>query len=116
MMVKMTRDQWDIDITRFADRLSVIERFQDGELAGMFLNLPSDGVKVAGSNMATESGPSRKCGGGGGNRSIYLSLAALGNCRYRLAIARIDTFKCLRVWRVLKTASNEWMKPILMFF
>src|SRR4029077_14007549 len=99
-----------------ADWLSIVERFQHGEEPRMLLNLSSDSVKVAGSNMATESGPWRKCGSGGGNRSIYLSLAALGNCRYRLAITRIDTFKCRRVWRVLKTASNEWMKPILMFF
>src|SRR5260221_14729838 len=82
----------------------------------MFLNLSSDSVKVAGSNMATEGGPLRKCGSGGGNCSIHLSLAALGDCRYRLAIPGIGACKSLRGLRVFKTASNEWMKSILSFF
>ena len=48
VVVEMADGERDIQVARFADGLAVIERFEDGEQAGVLLHGAGDGVEVAG--------------------------------------------------------------------
>ena len=63
----MADGEGDIQVTRFADGLAIIERFEDGEQAGVFLQGAGDGVEMAGALVGGQGGPGGEGGLRGGN-------------------------------------------------
>ena len=50
-------DEGDVDVAGLADRFAVVEGFQDGEEAGVFLRQAGEGVEVLGAFVGGEGGP-----------------------------------------------------------
>ena len=57
VMVEVPRDQWDVEVTRLADRLPVVEGFKHREEAAVLLHHPSQRVEVPGPRMRGEPCP-----------------------------------------------------------
>ena len=57
VVIKVARDQRNIDVAGFADRLAVVHGFQHRKQARVFLNLPGDGVQVAGADVPRRGRP-----------------------------------------------------------
>lgn len=51
VMVKVAGDEWNVDITGFANRLAVVHRFQNGKEALALLYMTGNGIEVAGTRM-----------------------------------------------------------------
>ena len=47
VVIEVTCDQWDIDVTALSDRLAIVERLQHGEEARLFLDDPCNRVEDA---------------------------------------------------------------------
>ncbi len=59
MVIEVARHQRHVDVAGFPDRLAVVERLQDGKEPAVLLNLPGDGVEVAGPAVPAEGPPVR---------------------------------------------------------
>ena len=70
VVVEMADGERDIQVARFANGFAVIERFEDGEQAGVFLQGTGDGVEVAGAPIGGESGPGGLGGLSGGDGRV----------------------------------------------
>ena len=84
MVVEVTGDERDIDISRLTDGLAVIQRFQHGQQTRVFLDVTCDGIHVASAYMSWRLAPCFKglsCGGYGG---IDVGTAGGSNLRQRL--------------------------------
>ena len=46
MVVKVTRREVDIKVARLADRLAIVETFDDGEQAGVLLDQPRNRIEI----------------------------------------------------------------------
>ena len=53
VMIEMASDKRDVDVAGFADGLAVVERFEDGEAARVFLDLAGEGVEIAGAGVGS---------------------------------------------------------------
>ena len=45
MVIEVASDERNIDVAAFPDGFAVVESFENGEMAGMFLDLAGDGVE-----------------------------------------------------------------------
>ncbi|MNT88406.1 hypothetical protein D3C72_2289640 [compost metagenome] len=57
MMVEVTCGQRNVDIARFADRLTVVDRLDHRDQARMALDHAGKGIEVTGTGMARQLGP-----------------------------------------------------------
>jgi len=62
VVIKVARDERDVEIAALADRLAVIHRFQDSETARMFLYEACERVQVTRARVIGEGLPCRKRG------------------------------------------------------
>jgi len=53
----MALHQWDVDITAFADRLAVVQSFQNREEAAVLLQQAGNGVEIFGTAMTAQAFP-----------------------------------------------------------
>jgi len=69
VVVEVAGDERDVDVAGLADGFAVVEGFEDGEAAGVLLDLAGEGVEIAGSLVAGEGLPGGEgfccCGYGG---------------------------------------------------
>ena len=77
----MARHQRNIDVAGFADGLAVIERFQHGEQARVFLDLPRQRIEIARATVAAKRGPAGERGVGRLHRGVDVALIGLGDLR-----------------------------------
>src|SRR5690348_12667276 len=75
----MAGDERDIDVAGFADGLAVVESFEDGEAAGMFLDLASEGVEIAGAGVRRKRLPGGESRAGGFDSGVDVCGGALGD-------------------------------------
>ena len=77
---EVRRDQRDVDVTRFPDRLAVVERLEHGQFAGSFLDDPGDAEQVLAALLGRQHGPGALVGlAGGGHRTVHVGRARLGH-------------------------------------
>jgi hypothetical protein len=57
VMVEVARRERHVDVARLADRLAVVHRLEHGEEALVLLQVPGDGVEIAGALVAGQGGP-----------------------------------------------------------
>ena len=89
VMVEMTRHQRHIDIAAFADRLAVIQCFENRQMPGMLLHQPGQGIQVTGASMTAKGHPLFLRRPGRLDRRIHIGGTTLGNIGKDLASGRI---------------------------
>ena len=73
-------DLRDVDVARLLDRLAVVDRLQDGQLAAALLDDPGDPVEVLGALAARHPAPGPRVGAAGGlDRGVDVGLVGLGD-------------------------------------
>ncbi len=84
-------DDRDVDVARLLDRLAVVDRLQDGELAPALLDDPGDPVEVLGALGAGHPGPDPGVGAARGlHGSVDVGVARLGDLGEHLLGGRVD--------------------------
>ncbi len=79
MVIKVARDEGNVDIAALADGLAVVHRLENSETAGMFLDLTGESIEVASAFVTGERLPRRQSFARGGDRSFDVGGVALGN-------------------------------------
>ena len=88
---EVRRGQRDVDVARLPDRLAVVERLQDGELAGALLQDAGDPEQVLAAVRGTHGPPDAGEGSaGGGDGTVDVGLARHRGTGERLAGRRLD--------------------------
>ncbi len=105
MMIEMTRDERDIDVAGFADRLAIVQRFKDSKQPAFLLDLARDGIEIFGALEPGQLRPARKGGAGGFDGLFHFGFARLGDVGQLFAIGRIVRGKCFA--RLGETAIDE---------
>ena len=59
VVVEVAGYKRDVDVAAFADGFAVVESFQDGQAAGVLLDLAGQGVEVAGARVGSQGLPLR---------------------------------------------------------
>src|SRR5437660_12687796 len=72
MMIKMTRDQRNVDVAAFANRFAVVQCFEHCEPARMFLYLAGQCIKISSTRMWNERLPRRQSSTRGFHRAINI--------------------------------------------
>src|SRR3954468_412441 len=91
----MPGDQRHVDIAGLANRLSVVERFEHGEEAVMFLYRTGERVQIAGPAVAADSPPLRLGLPRGAYRAVYVRGTRLGEPSQRLSCRGIERLEGL---------------------
>src|SRR5437879_13158772 len=89
MMIKMPRDQRNIDVAAFTDRLAVVQWFESREPARMLLHLPGQCIEIACTRVRTEGLPCRQSTPRSFHRAIDIRCRSF--CHYR------ESFNCGKV-------------------
>ena len=89
MMIKMPRDQRNIDVAAFTNRLAVVQCFENREPARMLLHLPGQCIEIACTRVRTEGLPCRQSTPRSFHRAIDIRCRSF--CHYR------ESFTCGRV-------------------
>ena len=79
VVIKVARDERNIDVAALADGLAVVHRFENGETARMLLHLPGESVEIAGALMAAERLPCGQSLARGGDGGFDVGGVALGD-------------------------------------
>src|SRR6266478_1117670 len=77
MMIEMARYQRNIDVAALANRLSVVESFENREPARMFLHLPRQRIEVARTRMRSEGLPRWQSTPRGFHRAVDIGCRSL---------------------------------------
>src|SRR5438477_11569616 len=77
MMIKMTRDQRNVDVAAFANRFAVVQCFEHCEPARMFLYLAGQCIKISSTRMWSERLPRRQSSARGLHRAINVRCRTL---------------------------------------
>ena len=107
--VEMALGEGHVYVAAFADRLAVIEGFEHGEEAAVFLQEPRDGVEHAGAGMAV-FGPFLLRLAGGGDRGIDIGLRCLRHMCEHFAGGGVAGFEGLP--RFGECAVNEMAEAV----
>ena len=84
-------DDRDVDVARLLDRLAVVDRLQDGELAAALLDDPGDPVEVLGALAARHPAPDAVVGPAGGlHGAVDVGLVGLGDLGQDLLGGGVD--------------------------
>src|SRR5438132_14174609 len=89
MMIKMPRDQRNIDVAAFTNRLAVVQCFENREPARTRLHSPGEGMEIACPRVRTEGLPCRQSPPRSFHRAIDIRCRSF--CHYR------ESFTCGRV-------------------
>src|SRR5437879_9621295 len=89
MMIKMPRDQRNIDVAAFTNRLAVVQRREHRETARILLHLPGQCIERARTRVRTEGLPCRQSTPRSFHRAIDIRCRSF--CHYR------ESFTCGRV-------------------
>src|SRR5262249_52921530 len=79
VVIEMASDQRNINIAAFPDWFSVVDCFEHGKAARVFLNLARDSVEKARSLVARKSLPDRKSSSRCLHGRVYICCASLRN-------------------------------------
>ncbi len=90
VIVKVTGQQWHVDVARLADGLAVVHRLEHGQQAVVLLDVPGDGVHVAGTDHTGRLAPAFEGGPGSGHGRIDFLLPGLGGFRQGFSVGRVD--------------------------
>ena len=93
--IEVALGKGNVDVAAFADRLAIVERFQNGEQAGVFLQEAGNGVKVLGAAMTAEPFPFRLGLAGGGDGGVDLVLRGLAEVGQGFAIGGVARLEVL---------------------
>ena len=104
---EMPRDERNIDVARFANRLAVVDGLEHREVARMLLNAAGDGVQPAGARVIVQRLPTGQRGTGRGNGSVYVVGAALSHAREQCSGRWIVHLEQLTGGRRGKRAADE---------
>ncbi len=99
MVIEVTGDERNVDVTGFADRLAVIHAFQHGQKTLALLNMARDGIEIFGALIARKFGPFAESGAGGIHRLIDIFRIAADDFSELVTIGRIGNRNCLAVFR-----------------
>ena len=89
-------DDRDVDVARLLDRLAVVDRLQDGELAAALLDDPGDAVEVLGALGARHPRPDAGVGAAGGlHGRVDVGVAGLGDLGEHLLGGGVDRLERL---------------------
>src|SRR5690606_1473892 len=91
--IEMPDREGHVDVAAFPDRFAVVQRFEDGEEAGLFLHLSRDGIEDARARVSAEFGPFRLCLARGLYRRVDIALRGLGHMRQHLTVGGVARFK-----------------------
>ena len=88
---EVRRGQRDVDVAGLADRLAVVQRLEDGELAGALLQQPGDAEQVlAAVGRAHRAPDAGERAAGGGDGAVDVGVAAGGDLGEDLLGGRVD--------------------------
>ena len=85
MVVEVARHQRHVGVAALADRLAVVETFQNGEKARVLLHVARDGVEIPGPLVARQRRPARLPRASGLNGDVDVLIAALRDRGQQLA-------------------------------
>src|SRR5947209_18107190 len=106
-MIKVPRDQGNVDVAALAYGLSVVERFRDSKPAGMSLHRSGYRIQIPRAGMRSERLPLRKSVPRSLHRSIDVSSRALSNLRELFCRCRIIGGEEHAFRRLLPLAADE---------
>ena len=95
VVIEMPGDQGHVDVARLADRFAVVQGFQNGEQAGLFLHKAGEGIQDLGALVAGQPRPFRLGAAGGGDGGVQIGGGALGDLGQHLAGGGVAGFKGL---------------------
>ena len=90
VMIEVAGDERNVDVARFADRLAVVDRFQDREKALALLHMPRERIEMLRPLVAGERRPFGLRLARRGDRGIDVRRRALGRAGDPLAGRRIE--------------------------
>ena len=93
VIVEMPRHQRHVDVTRLADRLAIVEGFQNRQQARMFLHQAGQRIKVLRAFVPRQARPFRLCAPGGAHGGVDIGNRALTDLRQYLAGCRVPAVK-----------------------
>ena len=114
VVIEMALRQRDIDITRLADRLAVIQRFQHRKKPGVFLQQPRDGVDVTRPRCATDFLPLALRLSSGCHRGVHIGRRCLREACQYLTSRRVTAFEF--VGRLGECPVDELPKPVTLIY
>ena len=95
VMIEVTGDERNVDVARLADRFAVVERFENREQTGMFLNLSGEGIEIAGAPMRAQVPPSCLRVARGRHGGIHVCRSCLRDRCEHAACRRIECLEAL---------------------
>jgi len=112
-MIKVARDERNIDVAAFTNWFAVVDRFQNGEPSRMFLNLARECVQIFGALVGRVSLPDGSGAACGLYGCVDIRCASLRDVGDFFASSRIGRFKIFSFgWR-LPFATDEVAKAAL---
>src|SRR6185312_314457 len=112
-MIKMPRNQRDIEIAAFADGLAIVESFQHRQSPRVLLHLARERVQISRAQMTGERVPAGKSSAGGFHGELDVRSASLRDRRQLLPGRWIRGLKMLAGHRRLPCAVDEMSKAPL---
>ena len=85
MIREVSRDEWNVDVARLANRLAVVDRLEHGEVTRVLLNAARDGVQPARARVIVERLPAGQGRARGGDGRVDIVRAPLRDARERCA-------------------------------
>jgi len=109
-MVEMTRDEWNINVARFANRLAVVERLQHCQAPRVLLHLPGERVEITRTRMTAERLPCRQRCARSIDGRVNIRRIRLRYARQLLARGGIQRLEVLTARRLAPPAADEVTK------
>ena len=111
VVIKVPRDERNVDVAALADGLAVVHRFENGKTARMFLHLASESIEIPRALVAAERLPCGKSLARRGDGGFNVGGVALGDFGESFAGGGIAGGLVLAArWRDPR-AANEFLKP-----
>jgi hypothetical protein len=88
VVIEMARDERDVDVARFADRLPVVQRLEHREEAALLLDVPRDRIEVARPRVSTDRLPARLRRAGSAHRGVHVRRRSLRDAGEPLTVGR----------------------------
>ncbi len=110
MVVKVARNQWNIQVAALANRFAVVHCLQDRQPPRMFLHLPSQSVQIASPRVRCKRLPFRKRPARRFHRRIDVRRRTLRNRRQAFARRRVERVEINALSRRPKRAADEVAK------
>ncbi len=109
----MPRDQRDVDVAAFTDRLAIVQRLEHGQQTAVFLHQTRQRIKETRAPLAAQLFPTRLGLASGGHGGIHIRLPRLGDMGQNLARCRVAGLETFAAFGGNERAVDEQAKAAL---